>query len=290
MRLVFHYRPQPSRKQVKLLPAVIDGAATCGIQVDGVEGFTEVLDGYDGAIMFGIGGIAKPIYDAYRGAGRKLVFFDKGYTRKCAHGIEHFRVAVNGFQPLEYLDRSHPPDRFLRLGLTVEPYRSGGSHVLFDGASNKYCRWQGLGYWLNWGMQTLAQIRAHTDDPIIYRPRPAHNVALTETDIQTALTPWLARGVEFSQAPLADDLARARVVVSYGGNIGWDAALLGIPHFAMGDSIARPISETTWVHLDRLRVPTEAERLQWAANVAYQQWTMDEIASGAAWRHIVSVL
>lgn len=280
---VYHYR-QPFTKQLALCEALRAGLATAGEDFTAIHGFAEVAD-VDGLLLFGIGGESKSVYDAYKAAGKRIVFFDKGYPRG---GYGMYRVAVDDFQPLHYLmGTPRRRDRLDAMGKYVrfQSYdRKPGDAILFDGASNKYCLWQGLGDWLEWGQRMLLVTRRHTDRPIIYRPRPSHNVG----DI-AAVVAGMDR-VEFSQGPLADDLARARVVVSFGGNIGWDCAMAGVPHFAMGDSVARPVSETSWYRMDTPFVPTSSLRLQWASNVAYCQWTAEEIAGGKAWPIIAQQL
>lgn len=282
MRFQFHYRA-PFTKQLALLDAVKAGAAKHGDEVVGEQGFDEVRD-VDGLVLFGIGGNSREVFDAYQRAGKHVVFWDKGYTR----GGGWFRVAVNSFQPLDALQREWPADRFKALGINLPWYSTRGRCILFDGASNKFCLWQGLGDWIDWGARLLRTIRAHTDLPIVYRPRPSHNNELEKARLAQAAES--VRGVEFSDGPLAQDFARAQIVVSYGGNIGWEAALHGLAHFAIGDSIARPISETEWSRVGRPYIPTERERREWAQAVAYQQWTLPEIASGEAWRHIRGML
>ncbi len=269
MHLTFHLR-QPFRKALALAAAMQCGAARHGDQIDIECGFEQVRDG--GLVLFGIGGMAREIYDAYRSVNRQVIFWDKGYSRG-----EWFRVAVNDFQPLAYFQHpSRPPDRLGQLGLNPIPYDVRGDAILVDGASNKYCLWHGLGDWIEWGRGIVRRIRRHSDRPIIYRPRPSHNV--TE--------PISIKGAEFSQAPLMDDLARSALVVSHGGNIGFDCALGGVAHFAIGDSIARPISETVWQSVGRPFIPTERARCQWLCDVAYCQWRIGEIESGQAWEEI----
>jgi hypothetical protein len=38
--------------------------------------------------------------------------------------------------------------------------------------------------------------------------------------------------------------------------------------------------------LSRIEFPIKPDRDQWAANLAYTQWTMDEMARGWAWAHL----
>lgn len=268
MRFAFHVR-QPFTRQLLLVDAVRQGAGVHGDDVRCVRGFEGIDPEADALILYGIGGISRQIFDAYRAAGRRVVFFDKGYSRGAA-----FRVSVNSFQPLGYFQCGRPTDRFDALGVRLEPYRIGGDVVLLDGASNKYALWQGFGDFVSWGARMVERIRAVTNLPILYRPRPTHNA------------PVAVPGAQLSTGPLREDFAVARVVVSWGGNIGWDAALAGVPHFAAGDSIARPISETNWDRLAEPFIPSEAARRQWCADVAYCQFTLAELASGQAWAEI----
>lgn len=228
-------------------------------------------------IIFGIGGDARQIWDA--NVGKHRVLLDKPYTRGrglAAPTRYHLvRVAVDGFQPLPYFQRKRrPPDRWRALNLEPRPYRVIPGPILFDGASNKYCLWNDLPPWPAWGQLIVNKIAEHTPVPIIYRPRPSHN------------PPPAVSGAKLSEGKLEDDLAVASVVVSHGGNIGFDCALAGVPHFAIADSIARPISETAWDRVASLRVPTRAEREQWFCDLAYCQWTLTEFEDGPAWRYV----
>jgi hypothetical protein len=270
VQLTFHLR-QPFRKAKALAHAVQRGAAKHGDTVEIEYGFEQVRVG--GLVLFGIGGMAREIYDAYRMAGRPIVFWDKGYSRG-----DWYRVAVNSFQPLDYFQADRPPDRLAQLGLNPVPYEVRGDAILLDGASNKYCLWQGLGNWIEWGQSIVDKIRQHSDRPIIYRPRPSHNLALDPPRITGAT---LSEG-----GPLVDDLRKSALVVSYGGNIGYDCALAGVPHFAIGDSIARPISETAWAKVGDPFIPDWAAHRQWLSDVAYCQWRIEEIESGLAWAEI----
>jgi hypothetical protein len=275
-RYVFHYR-KPFAKSLALLRAIQEGALRHGDIVQGEEGFERVRD-VDGLVLFGIGGYSRDIFDAYQKAGKDVVFWDKGYLR----GGGWYRVAVNCFQPSPFFlsNLRSPPTRFDALGVDLRAYKKTGDTILFDGASNKYLLWHGFGDLTEWGSKVVEQIARHTDLPIIYRPRPTHEIAHIKP----------VDGAQLSQAPLDEDLSRARVVVSYGGNIGWDCAVAGVPHFAMGDSVARAISETDWTKLDQPRIPTVAARRQWFYDVAYCQYRLEEIAIGQAWQHVRAAL
>ena len=273
MHLVFHVR-EPMSKQMELAQAVQKGANACGDIVTVVNGFKEIVPDCDGAIVYGIGGLglehALLPFNAYKEAGKRVIFIDKGYTRDSV-----YRIAVDDFQPLSYFMRvERTTARYRQMRLKVAAYKRTGSAILLDGASEKFCAWKGLGNWHEWGRDMIDRIRAHSDRAIIYRPRPSRHV------------PPQFEGVDTSQGDLAEDMLRAGIVVSYGGNIGFDAVVAGKPHFAIGDSIARPISETDWKALDKPYIPEAKQRQQWLASVAHCQYTAREFATGDAWRYI----
>lgn len=274
MRLVWHQRPNLERK-IELGEAFGAGLPS-NVEYRISYEFEKPLD-VDYLVLFGIGGVAKTIWDAYRKAGIPTIFVDKGYTRN--KGL--WRVSVREHQPLTYFAQNRPHDRLGALGIEFAPYH-GGTHILFDGASNKFCTWKDMGDWQDWGESIVAKIKQHTDLPILYRPRPRHH---HETQRPVGIP-----GTELSTGPLDDDMARARVCVSYGGAIGVDAVVSGTPHFAIGDSVARPLSETDWTRIGKPRIPTDEQRRQWLADVAYCQFTTDEFRSGLAWRNIAPQL
>lgn len=275
MRLVWHQRPHLDRKLA--LAEAFGAGLPKSVDYEIIHGF-ERIEECDWVVLFGIGGLANTIYHEYRQVGRPFIFIDKGYTRNTGH----YRVSVREHQPLSYFQAGHKSDRWDRLGIGLEPYRNSGDHILFDGASNKFCMWKDLGDWQEWGQGIVNKIAQHTTMPILYRPRPRHH--------HETKRPIGADGAELSVGPLDDALRRAAVVVSYGGSIAVDAVLSGVPHFAIGDSIARPLSETDWREVDVPHIPAEAERMQWCCDLAYQQWLPDEFASGEAWSYIKTLI
>jgi hypothetical protein len=276
MRFAYYLRNNNSRIQTAVVRSFSEGCRALGEQfrVFGKEENQLVDDDIDVLVFYGIGGDAKGVQDAYRTAGKRIVLLDKGYIR---NGF--IRVAVDAFQPLDYFQRTKRPiDRWRALNLKPETYELKGSVILFDGASNKYCLWCDLPPHLDWGQMVIDTIKRYSSMPIIYRPRPSHNPVTT------------LKGATTSQEALEFDLHRAAVVVSHGGNLGFDAVLAGRPHFALGTSIARPVSETVFEHIDRGLIPAPAARQQWFNDLAYCQWSLDEFRSGVAVRYVRDML
>jgi hypothetical protein len=86
-----------------------------------------------------------------------------------------------------------------------------------------------------------------------------------------------------ARASLAQDLAGARVAVTWNSNSGVDAVLAGVPAIAMDrGSMAWDVTGHT------LAMPPTPDRTAWAHALAWKQWARDEMESGFCWEHVRS--
>ncbi len=144
-------------------------------------------------------------------------------------------------------------DRWERLGIELKEWRANGSYVLMlgqhpgDYASPSQNIWDSV-------RDTL---RAANYD-VIERPHPL--VAETITTLE-------------------DQLNWAMHAVTWASTAAVEAILSGTPVYALHPMcIASPVSSGSLN--DPVITPN---REQWAYNLAYRQWTLDEIASGDMW-------
>lgn len=265
MRVRFFASDKP--REQNLARAVVAGLPK-GWSGDIVPAQTPVSDAYDIACVFGVK--MREHFAATQANGQTVLYFDKGYTR--GGGPKFYRVAVNAHQPTAYLMReAMPHDRMQALHLVFGNHR--GDSILIAGASEKYHAFMGLPDPTTWARQVIQRIRMVTDRPVIYRPKPSWRNARP------------IAGVEYSKGrTIGADMQRARVLVTHGSNAGWDAVLAGVPCIALGASVAAPISTGTIGQVESLSPPQDADRRQWAANVAYCQWCTHEFQDGSAWR------
>ncbi len=78
---------------------------------------------------------------------------------------------------------------------------------------------------------------------------------------------------------LTECLAGARVAVTFNSNSGVDAILAGVPTIATDPgSMAWPVASH-----DFNETPARPNRDEWAARMAWCQWTIDEMSSGYTW-------
>lgn len=203
------------------------------------------------------------------------VYIDLGYWGRHDGGRRSgfHKVSVNSRHPTDYFQkRPHPPERFLKFGVEIEDWRSGGRHILIAGMSAKAAHAERFAP-EQWERATIDTLRSVTDRPLLYRPKPNWKAARP------------LRGADYSppEQTMADALKNCHAVVTHHSNVAVDALLAGIPVFTSA-GVSRPMGLTD---LARIENPAKPEnRLQWAADVAFCQWSVAEMAEGKPWRHL----
>lgn len=280
MRVCFFHSDKP-RERI-LADAWREGVLRAGDEFEArpLTGEAQIAEGCDVAVMVGVK--SRQLYQANWRAGVHVIMVDKGYTRHAAPGPvklwEYWRVAVDGHHPTAYLMREPKPhDRFERLGLTIAEARlpDPRGHILIAGSSAKYHEFYGLTDPTKWTGKLVKAIRRTSSRPILYRPKPSWRDAVP------------IEGTRFSGdgMTLEQSLEGCAVMITHGSNACFEAQLAGVPVITLGEAVSRPICSDVLEHVDCAPIATVAGRRQWAANLAYCQWTMREFASGEAWRN-----
>lgn len=201
--------------------------------------------------------------------GGAVIALNHGFVRRGTYYAAGWD-GING--RADYVSKGVPPDRWDALGVEVAPWREDGREILLCGQTPGDPSLYGIDF-EPWLTATLARLREVTDRPIVWRPHP--NVRARATGIP---------GTRYSEASLEDDLAVAWAVVTCTSTSSAMAALHGVPVFAESPaSIAWPVAGRD---LARIEDPPRPDRTAWLNGLGYSQWTLGEIASGAAWRHL----
>jgi len=165
------------------------------------------------------------------------------------------------------------------LGLTLNPWRSNGDHVLLclqrDGG------WSMKGTDMTqWTKDTVYRLRSVTDRRIVIRPHPKHHMNLSEL---TSLPGVVQSSVGRS---LQQDLAGAWAAVFCNSSSSVAAVLAGIPVFATDDDcVAWSVAN---LDLAQIETPNMPDRTQWLYDLSAAHWTDAESRSGAIYRHFLS--
>lgn len=171
-----------------------------------------------------------------------------------------------------------------RWGDLMLPWRDGGRYALLigqvPGDSALYHLPTGFDAWAR-TMTDALRLRKYA---VRYRPHPF---------VRKSRDSFCPHGAEYSgtmgndQGPsLADDLADAALCVTYNSTSGVEAVLAGIPTVTMDEgAMAWPMT----AH-DCAAPAVRPDRDAWAHDLAWTQWTLEELASGDVWAHLAPLV
>lgn len=246
--------PHPGKaKALRILEAFAQGCkGTITLGQDLLEGQ---------AAFYGVVGL-EALWDRVLNLKHPYYYIDNSYFDRWRGG--YFRVGVDALQ----CDGSDVPDfdRLQALQLNIKPWRKSGKHILIIAQSEHFmrhvARWPGGA--LAWQQHVLTELKRSTDRPMVFRH-------------------WV-RDKKAASSGLAADLANAHAVVVHSSAAANEALLAGIPVFATGPCAALRMGLSQLERIEQPRMPDG--RREWAAALAARQWTLEEFASGAAWKLI----
>ena len=190
-----------------------------------------------------------------------------------------------------------PPDRWIRMGLELKPWRTGGEYILLCAQVPWDSQVQRSDH-VEWLAQTIQEIRKHTDRPIVFRGHPK---AWRQANPYHALSKPVLKMVKHSNLACAptttfeEDFEGAHAVVTFNSNVATLCNVAGVPVFTGAACLADPIAiRGDWtgrMFLEALAIdplPRVVDgREQWAYDLAYKQWTVEEFRKALPWMHLM---
>lgn len=216
------------------------------------------------AAFYGLSHDTIALYREAAAASQDLYYIDHPYFRRG----EYYRVTRNG---LQHGGMGAPDfDRLHALGVEIAPWRCSGNHILVCPQSELWHEFIVGEAQRRWVARITGELRRHTDREIVVRYKPK---------IATAT---VAEAAVEARRQLADAFEDCWAVVAYNSNVAVEAVIAGVPAFVLGPSAAQPVASTD---LSLIETPRYAhDRDNWAAVLAANQWSEQEIADGACWR------
>lgn len=239
-----------------------------------------------GDVAIAYGWKHEPVFSAYREAGGHYAYFDMGYFNrkpgkdKGGNREGHHRLAVDSWDTADTMIRGCPLNRWLALGIEIQPIRPDfvapdwPGAVLVAGMSDKAAKTHGFlpGQWERDTVAALAPMRVATGRQVILRAKPTHIDAV---------------------APIEDVLRGCALIVTHHSNVAVDGLVAGVPCHAVkgvGKLVSLKGGYLASPHQLQWTQPTFEARRQLLADVAYAQWTPEEMRTGEAWEHIRRVI
>jgi hypothetical protein len=203
------------------------------------------------AVFYGVDRVTLPVYLKVVKSGRDYYYIDNGYFNSKWHGGTYYRITRNRLQH-DGLTRS-TGGRWRELKIDVQPWRSGGKVVLIAQQSPWWYEWHGtsIDEWTQRALDLAA------DWPIEVRGKPT-----------TKELPPI-------------DWSNIKAVIAHSSNTAIDGLIQGVPCLVDAWYAAAFSLAGDW-HTRTLRYPDNREAVFSA--LADNQWTVEEIANGSAWR------
>lgn len=271
--IVVFQAPGHNRSRI-VCDAMLTGIQRCGDSVELRSSHLYRRPDARVAVFYGLAQGCRQIFAEYVAAGRKAVYIDLGYwgRRKRTRWDGFHKLSVNDRHPTAYFQRvPHADDRFCHFDIPIKPWRAKGDHIIIAGMSAKAAAAEGFRP-EQWEREVIAKLRKLTRRPIIYRPKPNWNEARPIIGAEMICDPDLSRALDGCHA-----------VVTHHSNVAVDAILAGVPAFVW-KGVAMPMASSDLRRIEDPAMPDGRE--QWAADVAWTQWSVDEMNSGEAWRHL----
>jgi len=245
---------------------IVANAMNDGLKRHGIKTIVrDKFNGVEGDIAVAYGWVHETVFKAYG----KYLYFDLGYwdrkpSGKPKEGLH--RLSINSWCPVEYMARGMPADRLTDSGIVISE-QSTGKNIFVAGMSEKACRTHGFAF-KQWEENAMQVIRGVTKRPIVYRSKPSKAVPGT---------------------PIAEELRRSSAVVAYHGGVAVDAMIEGVAVY-MEKGIGTLGSMKDLREVDAATPPDMETRIAFLSDVAYCQWTPEEMRNGKVWNHVSSLV
>lgn len=195
---------------------------------------------------------------------RDFYAVDTGYFGNHKKKVVH-RVTKNALQYQGIFDFSRTLARAEQFGYKYKKF-SGGSKILIVPPSEKIMNFYNQPSPQQWVEQVTLMLSQYTDRPIEVRLKPSRSERVTSNTIQSAL---------------ANDV---HCLITYNSIAAVEAVMEGKPAIVLGKNAASPVTENCLSKVETPFIPTQNELDVFMATLAYQQFTVDEMKSGTAWK------
>ena len=188
-----------------------------------------------------------------------------------------WKVGLNGINRDAYFgDMGNDSSRANLLGLTVKPWRTDGEYILLCGQHEKSEQWRNEPRMSRWIMETIENIQAHTDRPILFRPHPRCPLPDIEKEYKNVKRQD-PQHITGSYDDFDMGFNSIYTTVSWTSNPGIHSVIEGVPAYTSPSSLAWDVSIKSLTNINNPPLP---DRQQWLNDYAHTEYTVDEIASG----------
>ena len=219
----------------------------------------------------------KTVWDHFTKQGKPIIVLEVGALKRNTT----WKVAIGGINNEAHFGHTTNNDnaRLTSLGVTIQDWKDtkDTNSIIICGQHQASYQWRNMPPVSDWISNTIREIRQHTDRPIKVRSHPRYPFSFNKTGANVKES--VPKRIDIVQDfyDFDAELSTAHCVVNWSSNPAIEAALTGVPVFTGPDSLAHAVANHSFDTIETLVKPN---RQQWANDLAYTEWHVDEIALG----------
>lgn len=227
--------------------------------------------------------VRKNAIDTQRQLNRHIMPIDGSCFKFADANSQFLRYSLGGvFYNIDnYANANSGPSKWQQisrcLGLTLEPWRITGNHILICLQRDTGWSMKGVDM-LSWAETTITKIRQHSDRPIVIRPHPKYPVDPNQfknfKNISVSTNPTLQQ-----------DVRGAWAAVFFNSSSCVAPVLAGVPIFADDEScVAWAVANRD---LSQIESPCCPDRESWLWSLSACHWSDEESRAGLIYQHFL---
>ena len=219
----------------------------------------------------------KTVWDHFTKQGKPIIVLEVGALKRNTT----WKVAIGGINNEAHFGHTTNNDnaRLTSLGVTIQDWKDtkDTNSIIICGQHQASHQWRNMPPVSDWISNTIREIRQHTDRPIKVRSHPRYPFSFNKTGANVKES--VPKRIDIVQDfyDFDAELSTAHCVVNWSSNPAIEAVLAGVPVFTGPDSLAHAVANHSFDTIETLVKPN---RQQWANDLAYTEWHVDEIALG----------
>ncbi len=227
----------------------------------------------------------KDVWDRAKQENKKVIVLEVGGIKRGST----WKVALNGINREAYFGPMGNDDtRVKKLGLELKPWQYNNEYgdIIIACQHNKSHQWRNQNSVQTWVFESIDLLRQYTNRKIIVRPHPRCPIPGIQFEFPNVVIQQ-PKQIVGTYDDFDFDPTNAYAVVNWSSNPATHAVLNGVPVFVGPDSLAFDVGCT---NLASINAPVMPDRTNWLNNLAYTEWTVEEISAGIPLKRLTSEL
>jgi len=225
----------------------------------------------------------KLIWNRNRKENKPIIVLEVG----CLNRGVYWKMGINGINKDAFFGPTgNDHQRADKLKLYLQNNHDPNGNILIADQHKKSGQWSDENFSENYYNTTINEIRKFTDKKIIFRPHPRSPIKIDISQYKNIII-QNPQKIQNTYDNYNLNFQNLYAVINWSSNPGVLAAIEGIPTFVGPSSLAYDVSNHD---LSEICQPKIFDRRQWMNDVAYTEWSIDEISSGCPLKRLISSL